>query len=67
MSMERAAEILAEHIAKKAAKAKGTESERYIEGYKDAVLALAKNPMPADAELLAALDEAIAALPNKDT
>ena len=66
MSMQKAAEVMAEHLARKAAKKKGTDSERYVEGYKDAVLDLAKHPMPAEADMLAALDAKIAELPDKD-
>ncbi len=66
MSMEKAIDIMAGHLAKKAAKAKGTESERYMEGYKDAVIWCAKHPLPADADLIAALDEQLAKLQSSE-
>lgn len=66
MSMENAVNILATHLAKKAAKRKGTTSENYIEGYRDAIVFAAKNPLPPDAEMIAALDAAIDTMPGRE-
>ena len=63
--MEKAIDIMAAHLAKKAAKKKGTGSELWMDGYKVAVIDLAKAPMPPDAEMIAAIDAEIAKLPNK--
>lgn len=65
MSMEKAIDILAGHLAKKAAKTKGTTSELWMDGYKAAVIWCAKHPLPEDVDLIAALDEEISKLPEK--
>lgn len=64
-TMEGAIEVLAMLLAKKAAKANDTTSEKWIEGYAKAVVFCAKNPLPSEADQIAALDEAIAKLPEK--
>lgn len=51
--MDKAIDIAASHLAKKAAKAKGTTSDLYIQGYKDALVWSAK--LPEGLEMLTAM------------
>lgn len=53
MTGDKAIEVTATLIAKKSARAKGTSSENYIEGFKDALVWAAKGPE--GLEILAAL------------
>lgn len=67
MSMKKAIETLAEHLARKMAKKKGTSSEHYIQGATDMAIFCAKNPLPPGADMIAALQDATDSLPDKPT